>query len=331
MSEFNDGGLAERGGGGVASPGGPNTAGGGGGQANRSGMGLGVNSGSGWANNPYSNNRNPGGVFGGLPGNFSGFNTTPVRRSPYNPVTGQPIPINPITGQPVEQFPNLYEYNYDPLSSIGVPGVYGWPSAQGGYTPMSPDQYGANTDFPGGYSEFGGNWQDLNSGYGNQTPDTPDYNAPGSLGGYGRMAATSSFAADPNAPSGIMTMMGGQPGGQGRPMGRPMRPPGPMINPGPIGPGGQPGVDPRIAQRLAFHQAMRDWKGQRPQDRNDMAAWDAWRNARPDRPEFGSPRPPMAPPQRQNNQAPLRRFIEQRMAERAARKAAMPKLRGVSA
>lgn len=162
MSEFNDGGLAERGGGGLASPGGPNTAGGGGGQANRSGMGLGVNSGSGWANNPYSNNRNPGGVmagvYGGLPGMVS-------RRS----VLPQPVRRNPITGQPIVSGP-YYDPNWQRPE-----GEWGWPSSDifdgnwgpaygtppGGVNPNNPYnegpyQGGIGGGIGGGYPGEGG-------------------------------------------------------------------------------------------------------------------------------------------------------------------------------
>ncbi len=291
MSEFNDGGLAERGGGGLANPGGPNTAGGGGGQANRSGIGLGVNSGAGWANNPYSNNRNPGGVYAGNP--FAGT----MRR---NPVTGQPIVsqppvrrVNPVTGQ--VEYVN-YPVTSSPLGPLGpFAGVPNWEVYQGGGISGSMNGW----DMPG---SLGDGIKDES-----QVPGgSPNFGGIGGIGNIGddsRMGLMSSFAADPNAPSGIMTMMGGQPGRQGPPM----RPPGPMVNPGPIGPGGQPGVDPRSAQLLAFHQAMQDWKGQRPQNRNDMAAWEAWRNSRPDRPDFGRPRPRMSRPPRVAEQRPAPR------------------------
>jgi hypothetical protein len=165
--------------------------------------------------------------------------------------------------------PNFYE-GYDPLGSINMPGTHGWPSAWGGYGQMPADQWGANGNFPSG-PMHGGAWQGLNSGYGNQTPNTPDYQSPSGLGG-GTSAAMSSLAADSNASPEMRTM-------QGQPS------------------GGSQQISPQMQQ---FRDAMLAWRGQRPNRPEDMQApgakdqWsslmDAWRQGRPD-----MMKPPMQP------------------------------------
>jgi len=298
MSEFNDGGLAERGGGGVASPGGPNTAGGGGGQANRSGMGLGVNSGSGWANNPYNNpatSQNYVGT-GYRPGVIT--QRPPVRR---NPITGQPITNNvlPVGYQTPQRYPagSFNDFWDDP--QFEYPGEpFGDPR---------PIDYGGSVQ-PGWGGPHGGY-----SGYGSGVAAGSQYNMNGpTFNGQKDQSRISASAS----PAGLSAMMA---------------PGGPMVSPGPVGPDGQPmGGGPGNPGMDAFHQAMQAWKAQRPEDRTADAMM-AWRDARPDRPGMTRPDMPQRPPRFQVGSPNLGRIQEQRMAERAARKAALGKVRGVAA
>lgn len=251
MSEFNDGGLAERGGGGLANPGGPNTAGGGGGQANRSGMGLGVNSGMGWANNPYSNNRNPGGVYGNNYGSALVPGRRPVARR--NPITGQITFAPPPAPAPAQPPPNWTR----PQGEWGYPGSDWFSSQQGlpGYGSWS----NINSGYGGGHSVSG------LPGPGGSDPNFSDPMDPGPPlpgGGFlnNRMSMSApspmglmSLMADPNAPPDVMTMTGG---------------PGPMVSRVPRDYGGGPGKG--SGERMLRERIMR---------------------SRPQRPERPAPRP----------------------------------------
>lgn len=185
---------------------------------------------------------------------------TPIRRPPINPLTGQPIPqrprVNPITGEPL---PGNIDY-YNPLSWDNSYSGIGWPNATyGGYD--------------GGYAD-------------GMTPGS--VNSVGGLAGR-TSAATSSFAADPNAPTGIMTMMGQTP---------------PIMDPSQLPQVNQPADNQGAAILQALARRSQSWQGQ----------------------GNGMPRPQLRPSPRSTvgnvSNAPMQRMIEQRMAERAARRMA---------
>jgi len=117
-------------------------------------------------------------------GKYPNFQGNKIAQQPQKKSPSQVTPIvntPPTQVVPEEPIPNFWE-GYDPLSSINKPGINGWPSAWGGYGQLPANQWGAYNNFPKGGMP-GGGWQGLNSGYGNQTPDTPDYHGPGGLGG----------------------------------------------------------------------------------------------------------------------------------------------------